>query len=646
MPQYFYNQYSGAYYKLVDGVVSGATPQEFEAVKAANQGWPHDYSKGNAATGSYTPESIKAEYGLSSTPQKFEQQDGQSWYSIPQGFDTSGLQDQQQINIGGSFYTYHKTQNLLKPAAVNSATQGAQSTMQNLLPTAQPMSTQTTSSMAPPTQTPPQSVAPAPTATTSSAPITPLPTSSTGTTSAAPTTQQFTPPPAPTQTALPTAPKLTPLPSATPMNTPTPQSPTAAPLPTAPTPTALPNAPQLAPIPPNTYTSPDVSPYFQQYQALLKMSPQEEESQTQLNQLNASRNQSMVDLEGQPIAIPFITGQQAAVNKQFELSKLPLQNQLALAQGKRQGELTAAGAQLDFVKYQADAALQQRKQQLDELLASNSITQQQYQNELQKAQLENEQKQQEFENQFSTAQYQNTVGQQGFQNQMETARFQADQQYNNQKLALDTALANNQISQQTYQNELAKAQLQNQQAQQQYENQFAEQQFNAQQSQRAIDNQTEQQRLAQQQSQFQASLDVTKNTNATKSPGLTEVSPGATLYNTSTSQPVYTAPTAAQQSSSNYVPDAQVLANQAAAAKLGVSIPGLSTTSSQPTTAPKTTTSAPATSYPTFEQYLATAQQAAGQSFAPSTVEALRKQWEAGKPVSGTSPAGTTNWNF
>lgn len=114
---------------------------------------------------------------------------------------------------------------------------------------------------------------------------------------------------------------------------------------------ATPALPQGAPAPSITsnplITSPADETANAAYQASLQASPEEISAMTNLNALNTSASQAYTNAEGQPIALPFITGQQAQLQREQSTLATPLEAQLSLAQAKRQLATTASKAALD-----------------------------------------------------------------------------------------------------------------------------------------------------------------------------------------------------------------------------------------------------------------------------------------------------------
>lgn len=89
---------------------------------------------------------------------------------------------------------------------------------------------------------------------------------------------------------------------------------------------------------------------------LNELSPAEVQAQTQLNNLLSSEQMGINDQLNRPVAMPYITGQSAALQRQAEAAALPLQQQLALAQAQRQAKVQATQAQVEAYKPQAVTA--------------------------------------------------------------------------------------------------------------------------------------------------------------------------------------------------------------------------------------------------------------------------------------------------
>lgn len=103
------------------------------------------------------------------------------------------------------------------------------------------------------------------------------------------------------------------------------------------------------------YTAPSLptqansaDPYLQAYQAALGDNSGVTGVQGQLNALQQSQFLSHQGLEGQAIAMPFVTGQEAAVDKNVNQQQQTLTQQLALAQAKQQSGIDVSKAALDY----------------------------------------------------------------------------------------------------------------------------------------------------------------------------------------------------------------------------------------------------------------------------------------------------------
>lgn len=86
---------------------------------------------------------------------------------------------------------------------------------------------------------------------------------------------------------------------------------------------------------------------FDAYMATLTPGQDEIDTQTQLNNLNNSASQAYTDASGQAIPLPFITGQQAQLQREQATLANPLESTLSLLQAKRQMAQTASKAALD-----------------------------------------------------------------------------------------------------------------------------------------------------------------------------------------------------------------------------------------------------------------------------------------------------------
>lgn len=79
-------------------------------------------------------------------------------------------------------------------------------------------------------------------------------------------------------------------------------------------------------------------------------SQEEQDTQKTLSNLLASRELGLAAVQNKPIAMPFITGQQAAIQRTAAVQAMPLQAQLAALQGRRQAALDVAKSKLDVEK--------------------------------------------------------------------------------------------------------------------------------------------------------------------------------------------------------------------------------------------------------------------------------------------------------
>jgi len=98
-----------------------------------------------------------------------------------------------------------------------------------------------------------------------------------------------------------------------------------------------------------TYTAGN---YSGQLSALQNLSPEETEAQNQLNSLQESYLKGNQGIADKSIPMQFITGQQQSLENRYINNQIPLQQQLALAQSKRQ-------AAIDVAKIQYETALNQ-----------------------------------------------------------------------------------------------------------------------------------------------------------------------------------------------------------------------------------------------------------------------------------------------
>lgn len=92
----------------------------------------------------------------------------------------------------------------------------------------------------------------------------------------------------------------------------------------------------------------------------MQVSPAELQAQQQMNDLTSSENFGLTKIEQDPnLVMPLLVGQQQALQHQAENQAVPLQQQLAMAQAKRQGALNAS----QFALSRDDVNLQYLKDQ-------------------------------------------------------------------------------------------------------------------------------------------------------------------------------------------------------------------------------------------------------------------------------------------
>lgn len=86
------------------------------------------------------------------------------------------------------------------------------------------------------------------------------------------------------------------------------------------------------------------------------VTPEEQEAQTTLANLLASKELGLQAIREKAIPIQFITGQEAAVERRAAVKALPLQAQIATLQARRQSALDVAKSRLDIAKSKAERA--------------------------------------------------------------------------------------------------------------------------------------------------------------------------------------------------------------------------------------------------------------------------------------------------
>lgn len=115
----------------------------------------------------------------------------------------------------------------------------------------------------------------------------------------------------------------------------------------APTPTTGTPAPAPAPTSDPTATSNEM---LRNVLGLMKPSDEELGLSRNLANMEASRRLAFSDLEDQPIAAPFVTGQEAAVDKRITANSANTQGRLSLLQNQRLASLDAAKTAFEYSK--------------------------------------------------------------------------------------------------------------------------------------------------------------------------------------------------------------------------------------------------------------------------------------------------------
>lgn len=160
---------------------------------------------------------------------------------------------------------------------------------------------------------------------------------------------------------------------------------------------------------------------------------EQQKAEQELRNLQRGQDQTNKNIADQPIAKPFITGQQAAVAQQYGIDRgavndrmLTLQAKLANLQAQRQSSIDVAKTRLDFAKYQDSQAQQQFQNQAT--LAQQQLAYQQYQDKLKQQEYENTTSaaQQAFDNQIAQQQQARLASSGSSSENKETAAFQAD----------------------------------------------------------------------------------------------------------------------------------------------------------------------------------------------------------------------------
>ena len=110
---------------------------------------------------------------------------------------------------------------------------------------------------------------------------------------------------------------------------------------------------QISPFQAPQYEPVNLDQYFQQYSQYLMPNEQETGLKQTINDLMASYRAGLTNVEGQAIAMPFVTGQSAALDVQAEREKSNLLEALGLAQGNRLAMGDVAKAQYNFANEEA-----------------------------------------------------------------------------------------------------------------------------------------------------------------------------------------------------------------------------------------------------------------------------------------------------
>lgn len=152
----------------------------------------------------------------------------------------------------------------------------------------------------------------------------------------------------------------------------------------------------------NTATSPaagstsSADQYLQAYLKTLEPSAQELQLQGQLGDINArlagvnaSRDLGIQGVNEQPIATPFLTGQATAITNRAAVQAgalgaqaMPLKEQLALAQARRQGAIDVNRTVLEYQQDREKTAAAQRQQEFENQLAQQQFAEEQRRNAL------------------------------------------------------------------------------------------------------------------------------------------------------------------------------------------------------------------------------------------------------------------------
>lgn len=164
------------------------------------------------------------------------------------------------------------------------------------------------------------------------------------------------------------------------------------------------------------------------------VSSQQQALDAELRNTNQGQDEMNRNIKDQPIALPFITGQQNAVEERYALRRgdignrqQTLQAKLANLQARRQSAMDVAKVGLNYAQDQegrAERSARQRyEDQLNNSRYSDSQSQQRYQNSTNESRYRDQQTQQQYENTINANQYLDKKTQQAIDNAMERAKF-------------------------------------------------------------------------------------------------------------------------------------------------------------------------------------------------------------------------------
>lgn len=134
-------------------------------------------------------------------------------------------------------------------------------------------------------------------------------------------------------------------------------------------PTTLPTLPDQNAANAANLTNPDINSQLSaiqnEYLSSLAPSSEEQAAQANLDQEQSALNQGLTNVQDQPIALPFITGQSASLERRSLARQQPLSQQLARLQGMRQSAGQIASAKLGFANQSLDRQATQQKNKDD-----------------------------------------------------------------------------------------------------------------------------------------------------------------------------------------------------------------------------------------------------------------------------------------